>query len=165
MSMMQASRAVAAAALRRAAQGHRRSPSAAGMATATIPGLPKGKPWADYVPVYGALGAIALSVTLGLGTASHELAHAPNVRLDKKKRETVPEVAAPDLAVDEADRFLAGSLVRKVARIRGDDRAIAAVAEKKKVVTLKDAGVDPPGIEQSREEVLSTMNIFKRNTA
>ena len=31
----------------------------------------------------------------------------------------------------------------------------------KKAVTLKDAGVDPPGIEQSREEVLRTY--YKRS--
>ena len=75
------------------------------------------------MPVYGALGATAFSVTLGLGTA----AHAPNVRLDKKKRETVPEVAAPDLALDEAERFRGRSLFRKVAHlVLDDDRDLAA---------------------------------------
>ncbi|KAL6653090.1 hypothetical protein ACP70R_012015 [Stipagrostis hirtigluma subsp. patula] len=157
--------AARAAAARRAAQGDWRS-RAAGVATAAASGPAKPKPWADYVPVYGALGAMAVSVTLGLGTARHELAHAPNVRLDKKKRETVPEVAAPDLAVDEAERLLGRSLFRKVAHIQEDGRALAAgpLAEKK-AVTLRDAGVDPPGIEKSREEVLSGMTTFKRNTA
>ena len=79
------------------------------------------------MPVYGALGATAFSVTLGLGTAAHELAHAPNVRLDKKKRETVPEVAAPDLALDEAEWFRGRSLFRKVAHlVLDDDRDLAA---------------------------------------
>ncbi|CAN6363070.1 unnamed protein product [Urochloa humidicola] len=127
--------------------------------------LPRG----DYVPVYVALGLVALSVTLGLNTARQQLAHAPNVRVDKKKRETVPEVAAPDLALDEAERFVGGSLFRKVAHVQ-DDRSLATgVADPvadyptKKAVTLKDVGVETPGIEQSREGVLD--RIFKKNHA
>lgn len=83
--------------------------------------LPRG----DYVPVYVALGLIALSVTLGLHTARQQLAHAPNVWVDKKKRETVPEVAAPELALDEAEHFVDRSLFRKVANVQ-DDRSLAA---------------------------------------
>ncbi|CAL4987735.1 unnamed protein product [Urochloa decumbens] len=127
--------------------------------------LPRG----DYVPVYVALGLVALSVTLGLSTARQQLAHAPNVRVDKKKRETVPEVAAPDLAVDEGERFVGKSLFRKVAHVQ-DDRSLAAgVADpvteypSKKAVTLKDVGVETPGIEQSREGVID--RIFKKNHA
>ncbi|PWZ41560.1 hypothetical protein Zm00014a_029417 [Zea mays] len=127
--------------------------------------LPRG----DYVPVYVALGLIALSVTLGLHTARQQLAHAPNVWVDKKKRETVPEVAAPELALDEAEQFVDRSLFRKVANVQ-DDRSLAAgvadpVAEypTKKAVTLKDVGVETPGIEQGREGLLH--KIFKKNHA
>ncbi|XP_066342742.1 uncharacterized protein [Miscanthus floridulus] len=123
--------------------------------------LPRG----DYVPVYVALGLIALSVTLGLHTARQQLAHAPNVWVDKKKRETVPEVVAPELALDEAERFVDRSLFRKVAHVQ-DDRSLAAgVAEypTKKAVTLKDVGVETPGIERSREGALD--KIFKKNHA
>jgi hypothetical protein len=131
-----ASRAAAASGILRAAaqQSYRRPAAAvlqsrsAATATAAHPGgakagskLPRG----DYVPVYVALGLIALSVTLGLSTAKQQLAHAPNVRVDKKKRETVPEVAAPDLAVDEGERFVDKSLFRKVAHVQ-DDRSLAA---------------------------------------
>ncbi|KAG8089919.1 hypothetical protein GUJ93_ZPchr0011g28834 [Zizania palustris] len=111
------------------------------------------RPVGDYVPVYVALGVIAVSVALGLDTARQQLAHAPNVRLDKKKRETIPEVAAPDMALDEAERFVRGSLLRKVARVQ-DDRSLRAglaadyPAAARKAVTLKDAGVEPPGIER-----------------
>ncbi|KAK3119049.1 hypothetical protein QOZ80_9BG0712840 [Eleusine coracana subsp. coracana] len=123
----------------------------------------KTRPWTYYVPVCGALGAVAMSATLGLGTAALEVAHAPNVRLDKKKREAVPEVAAPDLAVDEAERFLRSSLFRRAARVvLGDAAAPGPVAEKK-AVTLKDAGVEPPGIERTREEVLG--NFCRRITS
>lgn len=128
----------------------------------------KARPWTHYVPVCGALGAIAMSATLGLGTAALEVAHAPNVRLDKKKREAVPEVAAPDLAVDETERFLGRSFFRRAARLvqGGDDAAAAAspvAKEKKKAVTLRDAGVEPPGIERTREEILG--NFCRRNTS
>ncbi|CAN6372174.1 unnamed protein product [Urochloa humidicola] len=159
-----------AAAMRSAAQGYFRSPSrrrsTATAGATTLTGKAKStKPWTDYVPVYGALGATAFSVTLGLSAAGHELAHAPNVRLDKKKREALPEVAAPELAVDEADRFRRRSLFRRVARIVGDGRFQAAgpVAEKK-AVTLKDAGVEPPGIERSREEVLGNFFGKRKST-
>ncbi|GJN25455.1 hypothetical protein PR202_gb13283 [Eleusine coracana subsp. coracana] len=89
-----------------------------------------------------------MSVSLGLGTARQQLAHAPNVRVDKKKRaQTVPEVAAPDLALDEAERFVGKSLFRKVAHVQ-DDRSLAAggVADPvtdypgRKAVTLKGRG-------------------------
>ncbi|TVT97259.1 hypothetical protein EJB05_57506, partial [Eragrostis curvula] len=119
----------------------------------------KARPWVDYVPVCGALGAIAMSATLGLGTAAHEVAHAPNVRLDKKKREAVPEFAAPELAVDEAERYLNRSLFRRAARVVQGEGLAPVTA--KKAVTLKDAGVEPPGIERTREEVLG--NFCKRN--
>ncbi|CAL4992894.1 unnamed protein product [Urochloa decumbens] len=148
------------------------SRSAATATAAEHPGASSGSkklPRGDYVPVYVALGLIALSVTLGLSTARQQLAHAPNVRVDKKKRETVPEVAAPDLAVDEGERFVGKSLFRKVAHVQ-DDRSLAAgvadpVAEypTKKAVTLKDVGVETPGIEQSREGVID--RIFKKNHA
>ncbi|KAF8694256.1 hypothetical protein HU200_038394 [Digitaria exilis] len=181
-SMYAAVLARRAAALRSAApQGYFRWPSrrvsTAATATTTSGKAKAAKPWADLVPVYGAVGATALSVTLGLGTAGHELAHAPNVRLDKKKRETVPEVAAPDLAVDEAERLRRRSLFRRIARF-ADDRFIPAgpvaynhhtpgprsLSSEKKAVTLKDAGVEPPGIERSREEVLGNF-VFKRSRA
>ncbi|KAG2558033.1 hypothetical protein PVAP13_8NG119802 [Panicum virgatum] len=123
-------------------------------------GLPRG----DYVPVYVALGLIALSAALGLHTARQQLAHAPNVSVDKKKREAVPEVA-----LDEAERYVWRSLFRKVAHVQ-DDRSLAAgladpVAEypTKKAVTLKDVGVETPGIEQSREGIVG--RIFKKNHA
>ncbi|WVZ51412.1 hypothetical protein U9M48_002561 [Paspalum notatum var. saurae] len=162
-----AGRLRAAAALRQQQQQHRPGAGSRSAATAAAehPGGKAKLPRGDFVPVYVSLGLIALSVTLGLGTARQQLAHAPNVRVDKKKRETVPEVAAPDLALDEAERFVGGSIFRKVAHVQ-DDRSLAAgVAEypTKKAVTLKDVGVETPGIEQSREGVLD--KVFKKNHA
>ncbi|CAD6253712.1 unnamed protein product [Miscanthus lutarioriparius] len=158
------SRSAATAATAGAEHHHAGSHRASG-STGGNKQLPRG----DYVPVYVALGLIALSVTLGLHTARQQLAHAPNVWVDKKKRETVPEVAAPELALDEAERFVDRSLFRKVAHVQ-DDRSLAAgVADPvtkyptKKAVTLKDVGVETPGIGQSKEGVLD--KIFKKNPA
>uniref|UniRef100_A0A0D9XSP2 Uncharacterized protein n=1 Tax=Leersia perrieri TaxID=77586 RepID=A0A0D9XSP2_9ORYZ len=127
----------------------------------------KKKPAGDYVPVYVALGMIGVAVSLGLATAKQQLAHAPNVRLDKKKREAVPEVAAPEMAIDEADRFVRGSLFRKVAHVQDDAALRAGVVDDpvaaaeyppaRKAVTLKDAGVEPPGIEKGREGILEVL--------
>ncbi|KAK3119047.1 hypothetical protein QOZ80_9BG0712820 [Eleusine coracana subsp. coracana] len=170
-----------ASAFRSAAQGYWRHAAAvsgsggsrsAATATAAHPegGPTKGKLRGDYVPVYVALGLIVMSVSLGLGTARQQLAHAPNVRVDKKKRaQTVPEVAAPDLALDEAERFVGKSLFRKVAHVQ-DDRSLAAggVADPvtdypgRKAVTLKDVGVETPGIPQGKEGVLD--KVFKKNS-
>lgn len=69
----------------------------------------------DYVPVYVALGLILFGTTLGLNTARLQLAYSPNVFVDKKKRETVPEVAIPDWTLQEAERFVDKSVFRKVA--------------------------------------------------
>nr|CAD1820512.1 unnamed protein product [Ananas comosus var. bracteatus] len=60
------------------------------------------KPRGDYVPVYVALGLIVLSTSFGLYTAKQQLVYAPNVLVDKKKRETIPEVVDPDWAISEA---------------------------------------------------------------
>jgi len=140
--MYMASRAAAAAAVFRAAAAQRywrpsssalqsrsaataaaagEHPEADGKAGSGRGGLPRG----DYVPVYMALGLIALSAALGPHTARQQLAHAPNVYVDKKKREAVPEVAAPEVALDEAERFVGRSLFRKVAHVQ-DDRSLAA---------------------------------------
>ncbi|CAM0907187.1 unnamed protein product [Alopecurus aequalis] len=164
-----ASRAAAAALRTAALQGYRRSASTAA-AHADGAGVARAKkPVGDYVPVYVALGMIGLAVTLGLHTARQQLAHAPNVRLDKRKRETVPEVADPDLALDDAERFVGSSVFRKVAHVQDDRSLTASVADPvtdhpvRKAVTLKDVGVAPPGIPgQGREGVLE--RIFKKNT-
>ncbi|XP_065872186.1 uncharacterized protein [Euphorbia lathyris] len=78
----------------------------------------KGGVKGDFVPVYVAIGMIAISVSLGLFTAKHQILYSPNVRVKKKVRETVPEVEDPDRVVDEADKFLKKSLFRKIAHIQ-----------------------------------------------
>ncbi|KAF3334425.1 hypothetical protein FCM35_KLT21029 [Carex littledalei] len=110
----------------------------------------------DYVPVYVALGLILFGTTLGLNTARLQLGYSPNVFVDKKKRSTVPEVAIPDWSLQEAERFLDKSMFRKVAHLQDFDAIRANIpdptrnptkASAKRAETLKDVGVEPPGIE------------------
>ncbi|XP_020245415.1 uncharacterized protein LOC109823550 [Asparagus officinalis] len=75
---------------------------------------------AEFVPVYVALGLIALSVSLGLFTAEHQIAHNPSVRVSKKRREEIPEITDPDRVVSESDQLLNRSLFRKVVVVYRD---------------------------------------------
>ncbi|XP_065848662.1 uncharacterized protein [Euphorbia lathyris] len=112
----------------------------------------KGGVKGDFVPVYVAIGMIAVSVSLGLFTVKHQILYSPNVRVKKKVRETVPEVEDPDLVVDEADKFLKKSLFRKIAHIQEFENGLSympntvhgdAFAHQPHVETLKSVGVDP----------------------
>ncbi|OAY82844.1 hypothetical protein ACMD2_21097 [Ananas comosus] len=130
------------------------------------------KPRGDYVPVYVALGLIVLSTSFGLYTAKQQLAYAPNVLVDKKKRETIPEVVDPDWAISEAERFISKSIFRKVAHLQDFDAVRAGISDPTrspasghlpvKAETLKDVGVEPPGIER-RPSLFE--RIFRRRTA
>ncbi|KAK9044994.1 hypothetical protein V6N11_058884 [Hibiscus sabdariffa] len=118
------------------------------------PGSPK-KVKGDFVAVYIAVGMIALSTSLGLFTAVQQLKNSPHVRLNKKRRESLPEVEEPERVLDEADKFVKQSFFRKVAHVQksDDDYAIDdptradmfAVADKPtyRAETLKSVGVDP----------------------
>lgn len=85
--------------------------------------LPK-KMKGDMVPVCVALGMIAVSTSLGIYTALHELKDSPQVRVNKKRRETLPEVVEPDRVLNEADNFISHSLFRKVAHVHVKDKLL-----------------------------------------
>ncbi|EEF51671.1 uncharacterized protein LOC8275470 [Ricinus communis] len=101
----------------------------------------------DYVPVYVALGLIALSTMLGLHTAKQQLLYSPSVRVKKKLRETIPEVVCPEKVVDEAHKFVAKSFLRKAAHIQEFDSALQSLpdiyANPPRAETLKSIGIDP----------------------
>ncbi|KAL6972943.1 hypothetical protein U1Q18_027118 [Sarracenia purpurea var. burkii] len=105
----------------------------------------------DFVPVCVALGLIAMSATLGLYTGMHQLARAPNVRVRKSMRETIPEVVEPDLVVEEGDKFIKKSLFRQVAHIQKDPdnpfihdfNRCELLTRQPRAETLKSVGVDP----------------------
>ncbi|XP_028062813.1 uncharacterized protein LOC114266121 [Camellia sinensis] len=102
----------------------------------------------EFIPVYVAVGMIAMSASLGLTTALHQLMYSPNVRVKKSRRETVPEVVEPELVVDESDKYIKKSLFRKVAHIQEVD-VIPEHAHREiltrppQAETLKEVGVDP----------------------
>lgn len=74
------------------------------------------------MPVFVAVGMIAVSVSFGAYTAWHQLGHAPNVFVKKSRRETIPEVVEPEHVAEEAEKFVKKSFFRKVAHIQDLDR-------------------------------------------
>lgn len=108
----------------------------------------------DFVPVYVAIGMIALSVGLGLHTAKQQLAYSPSVSVRKKRRETIPEVVEPEHVAEETEKFFAKSFFRKVAHVQevekfGDykvpyDPLLGdAYAHPHRTESLKSVGIDP----------------------
>ncbi|CAN1133350.1 hypothetical protein LINPERPRIM_LOCUS30597 [Linum perenne] len=77
----------------------------------------------DFMPVYVALGMITLAVTIGVYTVKHQIMHAPNVRMKKKERGTMPEVVDPERVAGEGDKFVKDSFFRKVANVQEFDPA------------------------------------------
>ncbi|CAL9229505.1 unnamed protein product, partial [Arabidopsis halleri] len=118
-----------------------------GQRTATTTAATKG----DFTPVYVSIGLISLSVSFGVYTAYLHLHENPSVRVNKKTRETVPEVEDPDRVLNEADRFANRSWFRKIAHVQEFDKQDVIsdpirkdqFAHKPRAVTLKDVGVDP----------------------
>ncbi|KAF8021926.1 hypothetical protein BT93_G2154 [Corymbia citriodora subsp. variegata] len=110
-----------------------------------------GKPWGDYVPVCVASGMILLAVALGLHTVKQQIMHSPAVRVNKSRRETVPEVVEPERVVEESANFLTRSFFRKVAHVQDVNPGEAvpdpirkdAFVHPAKAETLRSVGVDP----------------------
>ncbi|KAE8719694.1 putative glutathione s-transferase [Hibiscus syriacus] len=101
----------------------------------------------DLVAAYVAVGMIALSTSLGLFTVVQELKNSPHVRLNKKRRESLPEVEEPERVLDEADMLLKQSLFRKVAHIHKSDDGYAIDEPTRGPMswaeTLESVGGDP----------------------
>ncbi|GMH23346.1 hypothetical protein Nepgr_025189 [Nepenthes gracilis] len=105
----------------------------------------------DYVPVFVAMGMIGLSVTLGLHTAEQQLRRAPDVRVKKSKRKTLPELEEPEAVAAQSENFLKKSFFRKVAHVQEFKTPVTdsvggrvdALAGRPSVVDLRSVGVDP----------------------
>ena len=69
----------------------------------------------EYVPVYMIVGAICLSVSLGILTGTRKLMYTPNVIVNKRKRKEVVEVEEPDYVLQMSEKFIDKSIFRKVA--------------------------------------------------
>lgn len=107
----------------------------------------------DFVPVYVAVGMIAMSTMLGLHTAWQHLRNNPSVRVKKQGRETVPEVVEPEHVMEESDKLYKNSFFRKVAHVQErsypDHNQVPSsinkdvFAHQPRAETLKSVGVDP----------------------
>lgn len=64
------------------------------------------------------LGMTGTAVMLAGHTAFQQLARAPSVHVNKRRRETMPEVEEPDRTIECADKFINRSMLRKVAHIQ-----------------------------------------------
>ena len=105
----------------------------------------------DFVPVYVALGMIGLSTSFGLITAKQQLRYGPNVYVNKKRRETLPEVVEPEYVMDSVEKFVKKSFFRKVAHVQDPNMNYSikdptrgdALTHPPRAETLKSVGVDP----------------------
>ncbi|KAL9335497.1 hypothetical protein Peur_072678 [Populus x canadensis] len=80
------------------------------------------------------------------------LLKAPNVRVKKKLRETIPEVVVPDKVVDEGKKFVEKSFYRKAAHVQEFEIGIQYMpnpickdvyAHPLNAETLKSVGIEP----------------------
>lgn len=62
-----------------------------------------------------------VAVSIGVHTAKQHLVYSPAVRVNKKRRETVPEVDDPDHVIGGSEKFIDNSFLRRVAHIQDND--------------------------------------------
>ncbi|CAI9090984.1 OLC1v1025892C1 [Oldenlandia corymbosa var. corymbosa] len=75
----------------------------------------------DWAPVMIMGGFMVVVLTIASHSAWQQLAYAPSVHIRKKKRETLPEVYAPNAVVGSADKFINKSFFRKVGHIQDNN--------------------------------------------
>ncbi|KAJ7979998.1 NADH-ubiquinone reductase complex 1 MLRQ subunit [Quillaja saponaria] len=103
----------------------------------------------EFAPIYVVMGMVMVAMTIGTHTAKQQLVHSPSVRVNKKRRESIPEVDDPDLVVSSADKFVNKSFLRKVAHVQDHKRTLPDTARPdpfttpRNAETLKTVGVDP----------------------
>nr|CAD1839012.1 unnamed protein product [Ananas comosus var. bracteatus] len=83
----------------------------------------------EFMPVYVVLGMITAAALMGAHTAKQQLVHSPNVRVNKKRRETLPEVDDPDRITCQSDRFVRKSFLRKVAHLQDFDAVRSGISD------------------------------------
>ena len=78
----------------------------------------------EFAPIYMVMGMVVVAVTIATHTAKQQLMHAPAVNINKKKRETMPEVDDPDGVISSADKFVNKSFLRKLAHIQDNNATL-----------------------------------------
>lgn len=71
----------------------------------------------ELAPLYVLLGMVGAGVIIGIHTMKQQLVHSPTVRVNKKGRVSVPEVEDPEAIINNSDKFVGNSFLRKVAHI------------------------------------------------
>ncbi|KAK7308041.1 hypothetical protein VNO77_41632 [Canavalia gladiata] len=104
-------------------------------------------PKAELAPVYIVCGMVVMALTIGTHTAFQQLARSPTVHINKKRRETMPEVYDPDRTMNCATKFIDGSFLRKISHIQ-ENKA-----------TLQDPLHPNPFTHPRTAETLKTMGI------
>ncbi|KAK4788281.1 hypothetical protein SAY86_019600 [Trapa natans] len=61
---------------------------------------------------------------MGAHTAKQQLRHSAAVRVNKRRRETVPEVEEPEVIIKSTSKFLNKSFLRKVAHVQEFPRTL-----------------------------------------
>ncbi|RRT74070.1 hypothetical protein B296_00013355 [Ensete ventricosum] len=77
----------------------------------------------EYTPIAVVFGMVVAALAIGAHTAKQQLVHSPGVWVNKKKRESIPEVEMLDQVAGQAGRFVDKSFLRKVAHIQDSDAA------------------------------------------
>ena len=72
----------------------------------------------ELAPLYVLLGMVGAGVIIGIHTMKQQLMHSPTVRVNKKRRASLPEVEDPEVIINNSDKFLQKSFLRKVAHIQ-----------------------------------------------
>ncbi|XP_054795154.1 uncharacterized protein LOC129300605 isoform X2 [Prosopis cineraria] len=103
----------------------------------------------EWAPVQIVFGMVSVAVMLAAHTAYQQLVRSPSVHVNKKRRESMPEVDEPDLTIDSADKFINRSMLRKVAHIQENKNTLSdpvhpnPFTHPRTAETLKTAGVEP----------------------
>ncbi|KAI7750503.1 hypothetical protein M8C21_004891 [Ambrosia artemisiifolia] len=106
---------------------------------------------ADMFPIYILLGFTGGAVFLAVKSVTQQLFHHPGVQVTKTNRSMMPEVDSPDTALASGDKFINGSVLRKVGHIQKRDDAIpmdhapdaSTIHRASDSTNLKTVGVDP----------------------
>lgn len=69
-------------------------------------------------------GMVVVAASMAIHTAKQQLRHSPAVHVNKRRRETIPEVEEPESVINSADKFLNKSFLRKVAHIQESPRTL-----------------------------------------
>ncbi|RDY12712.1 hypothetical protein CR513_02450, partial [Mucuna pruriens] len=104
---------------------------------------------AELAPVYIVGGMVCVALAIGSHTAFQQLARSPTVHVNKKRRESVPEVSDPDRTIDSASKFIDGSFFRKLSLVQENKATLHdpvhpnPFTRPRTAETLKTVGVEP----------------------